>query len=128
MKFPLTITFHNTRRTAQAEADVREHAERLDKYHKRLQSCEVIIDKPHHHQNKGNQYHVKILLSVPGQKLSVTSTSPKHGDHTNLHNALRDAFEAARRQLRAQKDKPRELRIRKRQRGIEAEGMMSAPA
>ena len=127
MKFPLTITFHNTRRTMQAEDEVRDLAERLDKYYKRLQNCEVIIDKPHHHHNKGNEYHVKILLSVPGRKISVTSSSPKHGDHTSLHIALRDAFEAARRQLRELKDKPREKRIRK-HRAVEGEGVITAPA
>ena len=130
MKFPLTIKFHNTRRTAHAEDDVREHAERLDKYHQRIQNCEVIIDKPHVQHNKGNEFHVRILLSVPGQQLAVTSPSPKHGDHTDLHVALRDAFKAAERQLRERRTKPRDQRIRKVQRenGSNGGGQIAAPA
>ena len=130
MKFPLNIKFHNTRRSVRAEEDVREHAERLDKYHQRIQNCEVIIDKPHTQHNKGNEFHIRILLSVPGQQLAITSPSSKHGDHTSLHVALRDAFKAAERQLREKRTKPREQRIRKyhRENGRDRGGEMAAPA
>ena len=110
--FPLNVTFHNTRRSQSAEEEVRENAERLDKLFQDIQSCEVTIDKPHHHHNKGNEFHVKLLLSVKGQKVAVNSSSPKHGDHTSLHVALRDAFEAARRQLRGLKQKKDKRRTR----------------
>ena len=128
MRFPLQVSFHNTRRSTSAEEEVREYAEKLDKYHSRIQNCEVFIDKPHHHQTKGNEFQVKILLSVPGQKIAVSPTSPKHGDHNELHVALRDAFEAARRQLRERKDKPREKRNRQVRQTDGPDGMVSAPA
>ena len=110
--FPLNVTFHNTRRSHSAEEEIRENAEKLDKIFQGIQNCEVTIDKPHHHQTKGNAYHVKILLSVKGQKIAVSSSAPKHGDHTSLHVATRDAFEAARRQLRGLKQKKQDRRSR----------------
>lgn len=110
--FPLNVTFRNTRRSLSAEEDVRENAERLDKFFPGIQSCDVVIDKPHVHHNKGNEFQVKILLGVRRQQIAVSSSSPRHGDHTNLHVALRDAFEAARRQLTNLKAKKQEKRTR----------------
>ena len=110
MQFPMHITFHNTRRTQRAEELVMEHAERLDKFFGRIQACEVVIDKPHHHHNKGNTYEVRILLSLPGQKLAGSTKGAHKGDHTILSVALRDAFESARRQLQHTVDKMKERR------------------
>ena len=120
MNFPMTITFHNTRRSVRMEEEIREHAERLDKFHSRIQNCEVIIDQPHHHHNKGNEYHVRILLSVPRTQLAINSSSSKNGEHTSLHVAIRDAFESAKRQLRQHRVKPREQRTRTQQTDPEA--------
>ena len=119
MNFPLTTTFHHTARSARIEKEVQELAQRLGKVHPRIQQCEVVVDLPHHNHNKGNEYHIKIRLSIPGAPIVVTSTTPKHGDHTSLHNAIRDAFEAARRQLKQIRAKPRQQRVRN-QKGEEA--------
>jgi ribosome-associated translation inhibitor RaiA len=113
MSFPLNIKFHDTRRSANVEQAIRDQAERLDKFHGRIQHCEVVIDQPHHHQKKGNDFHVRILLTVPGQTLAVTSTASPNGDHESLYGAIRDAFDAAKRKLRQQRLKPREQRVRK---------------
>lgn len=122
MNYPLTVTFHNTRRSTRIEEEVAEFAERLDKFHDRIQNCEVVIDKPHRQHNKGNEFHVRILLSVPGQKIVVTSPNPKHGDHTSLHVALRDAFDVAQRKLRVQREKPRDRRAKSAKGGNGSEG------
>jgi len=130
MNYPLTVTFHNTRRSIRVEEEVAEFAERLDKFHDRIQSCEVVIDKPHRQHNKGNEFHVRILLSVPGQKLVVSSPTPKHGDHTSLHTAMRDAFEAAQRKLRSHRQKPRDRRLKAaaKENGGSEGGFVPAPA
>jgi ribosome-associated translation inhibitor RaiA len=110
MQFPMNITFHNTRRTQRAEDLVMEHAERLSKFFGRIQACEVVIDRPHHHHNKGNTYEVRILISLPGQKVAVSTKSSRREDHTILNVALRDGFESARRQLQHTVDKMKERR------------------
>ena len=46
----------------------------------------------------------------PGQQIVINSPASKNGEHTALHIAIRDAFEAARRQLRTHRTKPRERR------------------
>jgi ribosome-associated translation inhibitor RaiA len=110
MQFPMNITFHNTRRTQRAEDLVMEHAERLSKFFGRIQACDVVIDKPHHHHNKGNTYEIRILISLPGQKVAVSTKSSQKADHTVLSVALRDGFESARRQLQHTVDKMKERR------------------
>jgi ribosome-associated translation inhibitor RaiA len=100
MKFPLTVTFHKTRRSIRVEEIVQEQAERLDKFHHRIQHCEVVIDQPHHNHNKGNEFHIRILLTVPGNQIAANSSSSRNSDHESVDNAVKDAFEAARRQLR----------------------------
>lgn len=107
MRFPVSVEFRNTRKSARMEEEIRELAGRLEKYHQRIQSCEVVIDQPHTQHQKGNDFHVRILLSLPQkQKVTVTSSTPKHGDHTSLRNTVRDAFEVAARQLKAVREKP----------------------
>lgn len=114
MNIPVTTTFHHTARSTRIEDEVQDLAQRLGKVHPRIQQCDVVIDRPHHNRNKGNEYHIKIHVTVPGDPIVVNSTSPKHGDHTRLHVAIRDAFEVARRQLKNTRSKPREQRIRSR--------------
>ena len=122
MAFPLSIKFHNARKSARIEEVIRELAARFDKYHQRIQSCEVVIDQPHNQHQKGNHFHVRILISLPQkQQVTVTSTTPKHGDHTSLRNTLRDAFEAATRQLKAMREKPRDRRTKTAQKSLSSQ-------
>ena len=58
-----------------------------------------------HHQ--GNMYHVRIELFVPGGEIVVRRDPPEHQAHEDVHVALRDAFNAAQRQLQ---NRVRELR------------------
>jgi ribosome-associated translation inhibitor RaiA len=113
MTFPLSIKFHNTRKSARMEEEIRDFAARLDKYHQRIQSCEVVIDQPHTQHQKGNDFQVRILISLPRkQQVAVTSSTPKHGDHTSLRNTVRDAFDVAARQLKAFREKPITRRVK----------------
>ena len=79
MDIPLNITFHNTRKTANIEEFIADQAENLQKFHKRIQNCEVVIDQPHHHHQKGNEYYVKIVVTVPKQTIAVTSSTSRRG-------------------------------------------------
>ena len=124
MKFPVTVTFHQTRHSPDAEALVIEQAERLSKYNQRITDCEVVVDVPHHHHHKGNEYHVRALLNIPGHQLVATAHNGKNGDHTDLHAAIRESFDLLRRQLRNLK--PREKRIRKFHRQHAGDGLSAA--
>lgn len=100
MKLPLEITFRNVVRTDEIEERIRAKAAKLDRFYDRITGCRVVVELPHSHHAKGNSYHVRIELSVPGGDLVVNHDKPKP-EHEDLGVALRDAFNAMQRQLQA---------------------------
>lgn len=104
MKLPLEITFRNVKRTAEIEERIRSKAAKLDRFYDRITGCRVVVETPHQHHNKGNAYHVRIELSVPGGELIVNHDKPKP-EHEELGIALRDAFMAAQRMVQAHAEK-----------------------
>jgi cold shock CspA family protein len=99
MRLPLELTFRNMDRAAAVEADVREKAAKLDTFYDGVMRCRVVIEADHKHHHKGNLYHVRIDLTVPGAELVVSREPKEHQAHADLYVAVRDAFDAARRQL-----------------------------
>lgn len=100
MKLPLEITFRNVVRTEEIEERIRAKAAKLDKFYDRITGCRVVVELPHSHHNKGNAYHVRVDLTVPGAELVVNHDKP-NPEHEDLGVALRDAFNAMQRQLQA---------------------------
>jgi ribosome-associated translation inhibitor RaiA len=82
------------------EAEIRERASALQHYFGRIIGFQVVIDQPAHHSRQGNAFEVHIEISVPGGPAIVVSR-PHHDrpEHADVYVAIRDAFNAARRQL-----------------------------
>lgn len=99
MKLPLQITFRDLPPSDALEAAIREKAQKLEQFHDRIMGCRVMIEAPHQHRSKGKLYHVRIDITVPGDELVVNRAPAKHHSHSDAYVAIRDAFEAARRQL-----------------------------
>lgn len=100
MKLPLEVTFRNVMRTDALEERIRTKAAKLDQFFDRITGCRVVVESPHRHQHKGNVYQVNIEISVPGDELVVNRHCQNAG-HEELSVAIRDAFQAAQRQLRS---------------------------
>jgi len=47
----------------------------------------------------GDLYHVRVDLKVPGNEIVVKRDPPEHHSHEDIHVAVRDCFDAVRRQL-----------------------------
>jgi cold shock CspA family protein/ribosome-associated translation inhibitor RaiA len=107
MQIPLQITFRNVDRSEQIEEDIRQHAAKLEEFFDRITSCRAVIEAPHHHRQKGNLFHVRVLVAVPQRELVVDREPAEHAAHQDAHVTIRDAFDAMRRQL---EDYVRELR------------------
>lgn len=60
MELPIQITFHQLKRSEAIVENVREHAQKLEKYFDDILSCRVAIEAPHHHHASGNQFRVPI--------------------------------------------------------------------
>ncbi len=98
MQLPLQITFRNVPSSVAIEAKIREKTEKLNKLYSRLMGCRVAVEAPHRH-HQGNLYHIRIDLTVPGGELVVNRTPSGHQAHEDIYVALRDAFDAAKREL-----------------------------
>ncbi len=100
MQTPLQITFRDMESSASVEADIREKAGKLEQFYDQIISCRVTIEAPHGHHHQGKLYQVGIDLGVPGEVL-VVSHEHHHYDHAHedAYVAVRDAFDAMKRQL-----------------------------
>jgi cold shock CspA family protein/ribosome-associated translation inhibitor RaiA len=81
------------------EALVREKAARLDTFAHHIMSCRVVVEPAGKHHLHGNLYEVHIDLTLPGEEIAVTREPSEHTEYRDIHVALRDAFDSARRQL-----------------------------
>ena len=99
MQIPLQITFHGMAHSDAIEQRVRDKAAKLERFHSRITSCRVVVEVPHRHHHKGKLFSVRIDLTVPGGELVVNRDSDSNHAHEDVYVAIRDAFDAATRQL-----------------------------
>ena len=99
MAVPTQITFRNMDVSPAVEEQIRERADGLERYFPSIIACRVAVETAHHHQRKGRIFHIRIRLSVPGREIVVSRDPGEHHAHEDIQVAIRDAFDAARRQL-----------------------------
>lgn len=94
MNIPMQITLRNISHSEALEAHIREKAKKLESFFDHIVSCRVVVEMPHNHKHQGNPFNVRIDIGVPGREIVVNRDR-----HEDVYVALRDAFDAARRQL-----------------------------
>lgn len=99
MQLPLQITFRNLDRSLAVEAKVRERVDELETLFDRITGCRVIVEALHKHHRTGNQFHVRVDLTVPECEFVASHGADEHHAYTDLYVAIRDAFDNIRRQL-----------------------------
>jgi ribosomal subunit interface protein len=94
------ITFRGMSSSPAVEAEVHARIEDLTQFFDRVIGIDVVIDQPARHSRQGNLFEVHVEISVPGAPPIVVS-HPHHDrpEHADVYVAIRDAFNAARRQL-----------------------------
>ena len=108
MQIPLEIVFHNVDRSPAVEAAVRERVEKLERFADDLTSCRVTVETTHKSHRQGNLYTIPVELRFPGGEAVANRASSANHAHEDVYVALRDAFNAARRQLQALARSPRD--------------------
>jgi cold shock CspA family protein len=96
---------------------IRDEAAKLDEFYPRIMGCRVVVELPTRHHRRGNRYHVRIDLTVPGAELVVNQDPSLHSSfqrtgaartakhleihvpHRELRQAIDDAFRAMGRRL-----------------------------
>jgi len=95
MQTPLKLTIHGIDHSEALEARIHAKVAKLEEFFEHITSCRVAVEMPHKHHNQGRQYNVRIDISVPGNEIVVNRDQAE-----DVYVALRDAFEAAKRQLK----------------------------
>ncbi|HEY0833786.1 MAG TPA: HPF/RaiA family ribosome-associated protein [Azospirillum sp.] len=110
MNTNLEIAFHNMDRSEALEGYIRERAEKLERLYDRLVGIRVALEHQQRQHRTGNVIDVHIELMVPGNDI-VVSRQPKKARekyaNPDARTSIRDAFEAAERQLAEYKQKLR---------------------
>ena len=99
MQTPIQITFKNMAASEAVEARIRERAEDLERFFDRITGCRVVVEMPHRSGHHGNVFQVRVDLTVPGEEIVVMRDAARNHAHEDVYVAIRDAFDAARRQL-----------------------------
>jgi len=102
MQVPLEISTRWIDLAPPLEAELRKRAGRLERHSDRITSCRIAVERPtgNHHQ-EGGPYRVRVDITVPGSEL----VADKSGEE--LYAAIRDAFDAAERQVETWADRRR---------------------
>jgi len=94
MKTPLQITFRDVPHSEALDTHIREKAQKLEQVFGDIMSCRVVVEQPARHHQQGKLFNIHIDLGVPGLEIVVDKQA-----NEDVYIALRDAFDAARRQL-----------------------------
>lgn len=94
MQVPLQITIRNIQHSEALESHIREKAAKLEEFHPRITSCRVTVEEFRKHHQQGRQLQVRIDVRVPQHEIAAT-----RDHHEDVYVALRDAFDAVKRQL-----------------------------
>lgn len=99
MTIPIKITCRNIDPSDAVEKAIREHAEKLESFDDRIHWCNVGVEAEGKHQNKGRIYRIAINLGLPGKTITTNRAGPHNPAHADIYVAIRDAFNAAQRQV-----------------------------
>lgn len=94
MQTPIQITVRDMPHSPALDENIRARAVKLEQYFSPITSCRVVTEAPHKHHHQGRHFVVRLDITVPGREIVVN-----HEHDEDVYIALRDAFEAAKRQL-----------------------------
>jgi len=101
VKIPLQISSRKLSLSSSTIEVIKHKVQKLELFFDKIIACRIMVETPHRHKNHGSLYNVTIDISIPGGELVV-----KREANEDMLVAVRDAFEAARRQI-AQHSKKR---------------------
>lgn len=99
MNMPVTIVFQDMAPSPALSADIERHAEHLARFAPRLHSCQVTLRHNEGRHRQGNRYLAHVRVTLPGGEFEAGRTAEPDRSHEDAYVAIRDAFDALRRQL-----------------------------
>lgn len=102
------VVFRNIDHSPAVEEAVYKRLEKLQRYCDEIQSLRVTLESPHNNHHKGKVYHVGVEAMVPNHDIVVTHDQHDKHSHEDIYIAIRDAFNAVERRLKAVYGKQRD--------------------
>lgn len=100
MQVPLQITFRNMDSSEALDTEIRRRIDKLTKTYEQIISCRVVVEAPAQQSRKGGLFKVNIDITCPDGKVAVNrEPATQDRSHEDVYVALRDAVNAAARQL-----------------------------
>jgi cold shock CspA family protein len=97
MQVPLELSFRGVDKSEALTDLVLHHARRLERFCDHIDSCRVVIERPHHHQSGRAEHRVRIDMTIAaGKELVAEETS----DQMTLAALVRAAFHTAERRVK----------------------------
>lgn len=101
MQVPPSITYRNLEKTAAIEGLIEEKIAKLEQFCDYINSCRVVVEKAQENPDSGSPYRVSIDITIPDSREIAVNNSPDTGkQYPPLEAVIRDAFDAASRQLK----------------------------
>ncbi|MBE9043221.1 HPF/RaiA family ribosome-associated protein [Pleurocapsales cyanobacterium LEGE 10410] len=100
MKITPEITYRNLERTPAIDNLIQEKIAKLEQFCDYMNSCRIVVEKDKDSPISGSPYRVSIDITIPHSREIAVVENPDTGkQYTPLETVIRDAFEAARRQI-----------------------------
>lgn len=123
MQTPLQIAWAHLEPSDFIQARVEREVEALERRFGRITSCTVQIEGRSHRQHKGGLYALRVHLNLPGGvEINATRNPDEDHAHEDAYVAIRDVFDAVRRQL---SDRVRERRDEPKHPDIQPHGLVA---
>lgn len=107
------IVYHNIDQTEAINDAVQKRIAKLERYCDQIITGRVVLDSPHNNHHKGKVYSVGLEVHTPIKEVRVNQDQHDNHAHEDLYVAIRDAFNAAERQLKSVDKKHRATPITK---------------
>ena len=100
MTHEFQIVFLNIDQTDALVDAVEKRIHKLERYCDQIITGRVVLDSPHNNHHKGKVYSVGLEIRTPSKEVRVNQEQHDNHAHEDLYVAIRDAFNAAERQLK----------------------------
>jgi len=95
------VVFHNIDQSDAVIDAVNKRIGKLERYCDQIITGRVVLDSPHNNHHKGKVYSVGLEIHTPHKEVRVNQEQHDNHAHEDLYVAIRDAFNAAERQLKS---------------------------
>jgi cold shock CspA family protein len=103
MQMPLEIAFTDIAPSDALKFLIEQEAKTLDEFHSHITSCRVAVSLPEKRHRSGAPFDIRVLVRMPpGKEIAVARPAADHPEREHAEVAVREVFDAARRQIQDQ--------------------------